>query len=135
MQQALLVPVGISLCPVLSSTVAQLFAIILKFVADKILLRRWKQMTIARRLLSGYYRHPSMYGATASSGHWPPLKISSIRSLFSALLLNQTRFLIARSSPVCRSHPTHLWGFLNVRSFTGCGSQPHPQPPTWRTRV
>jgi hypothetical protein len=91
--------------------------------------------------------NPSMYGATAPSGPWPPSKDASIRPYFqllSSILVslvsvvspsgqhakNQILVLMAGSSFICWFHPRHLWGFLNICPFMGwaCNPTPNPQP-------
>ena len=97
------------------------------------------------------FQCPSIYGATAPSGPWPPSKCASTRhhfllfsSIFSFLIVamhlsgprppiwyvpsakNQFLFLIAESLSICWTLPRHLWGFQNITFFSRMGlSAPH----------
>ena len=104
-----------------------------------------------------YIFHPSIYGATAPSGPWPPSQDVSIHlylQLFSSILLSPAVLFhlivdVIEHSMYRKSVPfpcNQVVVYLLIpteaslrssehRFFPGWGRYPHTHPPTWRTRV
>ena len=70
--------------------------------------------------------HPSMYGATAPSGPWPPSKVASIRSCFQ-LFFSILVFLLFLAAVVRPSEP-HPPIWLLVFPLVFCCRRSHLEP-------
>ena len=79
----------------------------------------------------------SICGATALSGPWPPSQDASIHPRFQLFSSHQKSIHIPCSQVVvCLLNPSEAsLKFLERKFFSGVGSYPHAQPPSWRARM